>query len=565
MVARPKRPGGWTIRAKLIALMILMCTAVAALSAAAVRGAQEMADAGASLYRDALPAFEHGSRLTILLERERGLVARAPAEMDLGRQAEFRKEFAANLDKIAVTLGDIATTATAEAQTTLKAIEGGVADMRKAAEKVFKFSESFAQEQANEVLNGDYAAIEAKIDKDIRTVFERSRQTAAEAAGTLADAYQLLLTIVLVTAGVAIAIVLGVGVMTVRNVTARIGRLTAAMSRLAQRDLSVAIAGVEDRDEMGHMARSVLVFKDSMIKADELTAEQQAEQQRKEARQKTVEGHIASFDQSVREALATLTTAATEMRDTAASMAATAEQTQRQMGTVAAASEQTSSNVQAVAASSEEMSISISEIGRQVEQASRIARQAVDDTQRTNATVTAMADAAEKIGEVVKLIQSIAGQTNLLALNATIEAARAGEAGKGFAVVANEVKSLATQTAKATEDIAAQISAIQSVTGEAVSAIRSIGGTIAQISEISTSIASAIEEQGAATQEIARSTQQAARGTEQVSSNIAGVSRAAGETGAAAGRVLGSAEQLGQQCESLRTGVDGFLSKILAA
>jgi len=211
------------------------------------------------------------------------------------------------------------------------------------------------------------------------------------------------------------------------------------------------------------------------------------------------------------------------------------------------------------------MSSSIGEISRQVTQASQIAERAVEDAQRTNATVNTLADAAQKIGQVVQLIQDIASQTNLLALNATIEAARAGDAGKGFAVVASEVKSLANQTAKATEDIAGQIGAIQSVTGEAVTAIQGIGGTIGHISEISTAIASAVEEQGAATQEIARNTQQAAKGTEQVSSNIAGVNRAAGETGAAASQVLASAEQLGRQSETLRSEVNRFLDKIRAA
>ena len=211
------------------------------------------------------------------------------------------------------------------------------------------------------------------------------------------------------------------------------------------------------------------------------------------------------------------------------------------------------------------MSSSISEISRQVSHASQIARQAVEDAQRTNGTVNTLADSAQKIGEVVQLIRDIASQTNLLALNATIEAARAGDVGKGFAVVASEVKSLATLTAKATEDIAAQIDSIQSVTGEAVTAIQGIGGTIGRIKEISTAIASAVAEQGAATQEVARNTQEAAKGTEQVSANIAGVNRAAEETGAVASQVLSSAEQLGRQSETLRTDVNRFLEKIRAA
>jgi methyl-accepting chemotaxis protein len=341
--------------------------------------------------------------------------------------------------------------------------------------------------------------------------------------------------------------------------------MTAAMKKLAGGDTSVAVPAQDARDEIGEMAQAVQVFKQSMIEADRLAAEQRAEQGRKEERQKAIEGYIGEFDRSVREALEALASAATEMRATATSMSATAEETQRQAGTVASASEQTSANVQTVAASAEEMTSSISEIGRQVSQAAETAKKAVEDAQRTNGTVNTLAEAAQKIGQVVELIQDIASQTNLLALNATIEAARAGEAGKGFAVVASEVKSLANQTAKATEEIAAQIGSIQTVTGEAVTAIQGIGGTIGHISEISTTIASAVEEQGAATQEIARNTQEAARGTEQVSSNISGVNRAAGETGAAAAQVLASAEQLGRQSETLRGDVNRFLEKIRAA
>jgi methyl-accepting chemotaxis protein len=350
-----------------------------------------------------------------------------------------------------------------------------------------------------------------------------------------------------------------------RLISRPIVAMTDAMRRLASGDLSVDLPAADRRDELGAMAEALAIFRDNAREVQHLAAEQRTEQGRKEQRQQAIEGYINEFDRSVREAVEALASAATEMRATAGSMSATAEETQRQAGAVASASEQTSANVQTVAASAEEMTSSISEIARQVTQASDIAKRAVADAQRTNGTVNTLAEAAQKIGQVVQLIQDIASQTNLLALNATIEAARAGEAGKGFAVVASEVKSLATQTAKATEDIAAQIGSIQSVTGEAVTAIQGIGGTIGHINEISTAIASAVEEQGAATQEIARNTQQAAKGTEQVSSNIAGVNRAAGETGAAAAQVLSSAEALGRQSETLRTSVNRFLEKIRAA
>jgi methyl-accepting chemotaxis protein len=218
-----------------------------------------------------------------------------------------------------------------------------------------------------------------------------------------------------------------------------------------------------------------------------------------------------------------------------------------------------------VATAAEELSVSVLEIGRQVEQSSNIADHAVVEADRTNTTVEGLSRTAQRIGEVVQLIETIAGQTNLLALNATIEAARAGDAGKGFAVVASEVKSLASQTAKATEEIRAQISEIQGATGQTVEAIRSIGTTIRQMSEIATTIASAVEEQGAATREIASNVHQAAQGTGDIASNIEGVSHAAGETGAAASQVLSSAGELARQSETLRRDVDDFLANVRAA
>jgi methyl-accepting chemotaxis protein len=421
-----------------------------------------------------------------------------------------------------------------------------------------KGAEKFFADEMRQAFNEKFGDILLK-DLDLNT----SEGTKAANAGEqvyIAARYWVIGALVLAAVLSTLA-----GIMIVVTVARPIVRTTGIMGRLSKHDLSVEIEGGDRKDEVGEMVRAVRVFKDSMIEGDRLAAEQKAEQARKEQRQVAIEGFIKTFDESVSGALDTLASASTEMQSTAQSMSATAEETTRQATAVAAASEQASTNVQTVASAAEELSSSIAEISRQVTESSRIANQAVNDATETNAKVKALADAAQKIGDVVKLINDIAGQTNLLALNATIEAARAGEAGKGFAVVASEVKSLATQTAKATEEIGGQIKSIQNATAESVTAIETITGTIGRINEIATTIASAVEEQGAATKEIARNVQQASAGTAEVSTNITGVTQAAGETGAASSQVLGAAGELAKQGETLRADVSQFLANIRSA
>jgi len=338
-----------------------------------------------------------------------------------------------------------------------------------------------------------------------------------------------------------------------------------AMLKLAGGDLNAEAPFTDRRDEIGALATALGTFKQNAIEKARIEEEQRGRHAQSAARQQAIEAHIATFEGQMGKALDELGRASNEMQKTSDGLSMTSEQTNEQVKLAAAASAEASTNVQTVAAASEQLSASISEISRQVSHAATIASRAVEETQQTDSTVQGLAESAGRIGEVVKLISDIAGQTNLLALNATIEAARAGEAGKGFAVVASEVKSLANQTAKATEEISAQITAVQDVTKDAVEAIKRIGGTIGEVNTVAASIASAVEEQGAATQEITRNTQAAARRTKDVSENVSGVTHGADATGAAADGVKSAAEALNSQAGRLRDQVRDFLGKIRAA
>ncbi|WP_441258917.1 methyl-accepting chemotaxis protein [Bradyrhizobium sp. 521_C7_N1_3] len=398
---------------------------------------------------------------------------------------------------------------------------------------------------------------------EVRTAVDAMYKQADAAEAATRDAVRLWMMIAFAVTVVVLAVV---GFFLGRSISKALSGMVGAMTRLARGDLSITVPGVGRKDEIGEMAGAVEVFRTNMAEAERLRAEQaEADARGRERRKADMQRLADGFEGAVGEIIDTVSSAATELEASSNTLTQAAERGNGLATAVAAASEEASANVQSVSSASEEMTTSISEISRQVQESARVADVAVEQARRTNARVAELTKAAGRIGDVVELINTIASQTNLLALNATIEAARAGEAGKGFAVVATEVKALAEQTAKATGEIGQHIGAIQTATQDSVGAIKEIGDTIARMSEISSAIAAAVEEQGAATQEISRNIQHAAQGTSEVSANIGNVQRGAGETGAASAQVHSAAQSLSQESNRLKSEVARFLESVRAA
>ncbi|MBV6656838.1 MAG: HAMP domain-containing protein, partial [Devosiaceae bacterium] len=438
------------------------------------------------------------------------LLARAYAGRYIaGSDAENRERVLAELDSLDSVLPQLIRVTIAE-------------DRRAAAERVQQnaaaYRATFVQiadimAQRNEVYAAELEQVGNAIVDQVLLVADTSRADQDVIGPELSKSFtdQKLTSSLVGGAGVLVTALLGI--FFARSISQPLVSMTSVMRQLRDKDFSADVAGTERGDEIGSMARALDVFKASMEEGERLKAEQEAAQQRRAARQQAVEEAIAAFEADAADAMTAVVTAAVQMEGASGTLSSMADEQKMQARGVADASEEASTNVQTVAGAAEELSASIAEIGQQVSQSATMSREAVQEAERTSGEVQSLAETAEKIGEVVNLIKDIAEQTNLLALNATIEAARAGDAGKGFAVVASEVKALAEQTAKATEQISGQVGAIQSATGQSVDAIQSITSKIAAMDEVAAGIAAAVEEQGSATQDIARSVQQVSVGT----------------------------------------------------
>jgi methyl-accepting chemotaxis protein len=553
------------ISTKLSTVIGAALVALCAMGAIAVITAREIQELGRDLHAQAVEFSSTETTVLVAIERAIGAVHSAPSEIDLVQLKEKQDSFRARLGEARTRLqATLASSSTVGIKTGTANVIAAIGTFEDASRKVFDLAAAFAQPDAIAALSKTVAPAEAAVQAALNQLHGAAdRNSALKQAAIEAT----MGTVYAVVVGLALSLVIGIAFlsyMTVsRGVARPIAALNGVMTRLSNGESGIEVPYAARLDEIGAMAKAVEVFKQNGIERTRLEAEHMAAEIRAAAQRETDRRRMADdFQTAVGAIVESVSSAAAELEAAAGSLNTTADTTQQLSISAAGASEEASANVQSVASASEELSASVGEISRQVEEASRIASLAVKQAAATDARIAELSGSAARIGDVVQMITAVAEQTNLLALNATIEAARAGDAGRGFAVVAQEVKALAAQTAKATDEISAQIAGMQSATQVSVAAIKEIGGTIGQISEIAAAIAAAMEQQGAATQEISRNVQQAASGTGQVAANIAAVNRGASETGSASTRVLSSARSLSSDSNHLKAEVGKFVASI---
>ncbi len=559
----------YSIRAKIVSVVAILLVAMIGTGLLAVKNMRSINANTVDIATSWLPSVRVLGDLQSNVIMNRNILREHLLAESLEDKLKVEKALAANVDSIAKTRQAYEPLITSPEERALysewsrafeeykKGVQEVMALSRKAAGQIPREAHELNTRTVNRILTD----ADNILRKDVDLNNAGADKAAAEAADNYASSFAVLAGLLgfVVIAGAAVSFVL------VRDVSNGIASIVKPMQALGEGDLTADVPHQGEKTEIGAMADTLQVFKDALIakKAADEAAAQDAEA--KIARGRRVDSVTRDFESMIGEIVSTVSSASSQLEASASTLSNNAQRSKELATAVSAASEEATANVQSVASSTEEMASSITEIGRQVQESARMANDAVGQARSTTERVSELSKAATRIGDVVELINTIAGQTNLLALNATIEAARAGEAGRGFAVVASEVKALAEQTAKATGEIGQQITGIQAATHESVSAIKEISGTIEKLSEISSTIASAVEEQGTATQEISRNVQQAAKGTQQVSSNITDVQRGAAETGAASSQVLSAAKSLSGDSGRLRAEVSKFLTSVRAA
>ncbi|MFN4281516.1 MAG: methyl-accepting chemotaxis protein [Alphaproteobacteria bacterium] len=556
----------WSIRKKLIASFSLLSVVMIALGLFSIdrihavdKISGEIADQWLPSVRDigAMETYATSYRASVLLHiLSNDQAAMASAEQERGKAAAEIARLRAHYEQLL---------SLPQAKTLYDAFTNDWRRYTTEIDSVIALSAKGDKQAALALNNGKALPIYAAAFEDLEKLIDFDQQGAHKAAERADAVFQLAFGLIVGSLLLSVIFFVGLTIMIVRGISHGIASVVTPMQALSKGELAVDIPSRGEKTEIGTIADAVQVFKDALIEKKRLDEAAALENQAKIDRAQKLEELTRHFESTVGSLVQALTAASTELEATAQSMSGTATQTNQQALVVASSAEETSTNVQTVASATEELSSSIQEIGRQVEGSSRFAAQAVEEAKLTDETVQALAESAQKIGEVVKLISDIAAQTNLLALNATIEAARAGEAGKGFAVVASEVKNLANQTARATEDIGAQVAQIQATTRDAVAAIQTITNTIEEMSRTTAAIAAAVEEQGAATQEISHNVQQASQGTQEVTTNIVQVRDAASTTGASASQVLSAAGELARHSSDLRREVSDYIDGVKAA